>query len=66
MEIHVKNNSTVSLHADSVDSLELPNSHDLSAPDHDPKHPIAVKQPYDGEFIQIDTVGVDNTTDIGN
>jgi hypothetical protein len=58
MHIDVKNGSEVTLHADSIDSREQSNIDKKSAPDKDPKHPITVKQPYKGQFIQVDTLSI--------
>jgi hypothetical protein len=59
MHIDVKDGSKVTLHADSGDSREVANSNHISVPDKIPEHLIAVKQPYDGQFIQVDTISID-------
>jgi hypothetical protein len=59
MRIKVKNGSKVTLHADSIDYREAPNSNNLSVPDHTEGHPISVKQPYAGEFIQVDAISIE-------
>jgi len=59
MRIQVKNGSKISLHADSIDYWESPNSNSLSVFDHMEGHPISVKQPYHGEFIQVDAISIE-------
>jgi hypothetical protein len=59
MQITVKDQSRVRLHADSIDNAELTNSDHLSAPDNNPDQPIMVQQPFKGQFIQMDTVSID-------
>jgi hypothetical protein len=56
--IQITNGSVITLRADSVDSKEITNQQHLSAPNDDPSHPIAVKQPYYGQFIQVDAISI--------
>jgi hypothetical protein len=60
MHIDVKDGSKITLHADSIDSIEVPNLSHLSVPDEIPEHPIAIKQPFNGQFIQVDTISIDD------
>jgi hypothetical protein len=60
MQIKIKDNSNLKLHSDSIDNLEAPNSDRASVPDNNEKHPIMVKQPYAGQFIQVDTLSIDD------
>ena len=57
-DIEIRDGDKISLRADSIDGKEVPNRSMLSIPDDDPLHPLKVKQPYAGQFIQIDALSI--------
>ena len=57
-DIQIHDDSKITLHADTIDGKEVDNRSRISIPDIDPRHPIAVKQPYSGQFIQIDAISI--------
>jgi hypothetical protein len=59
MHIEVKDGSRLTLYADSIDNLEQPNPNKVLVPDTIPDHPLGVKQPYSGQFIQVDAISID-------
>lgn len=56
--IPVAAGATVTLSADSADGNQVNNLSGQIAVDDDPLHPIVVSQPYVGQFLQIDPVGI--------
>lgn len=56
--IQIENGSVLTLSANSEDELEWANPTGLMVSDDDPNFPIQVSQPYDGQFIQMDILGL--------
>lgn len=56
--VHVATGATVTLIADHVDGIEVPNTGLLQVPVPIGDPPIRVTQPYDGQFLQMDVVFV--------
>jgi hypothetical protein len=57
-DIQIHDGSKITLHADSIDRKEIPNKASESIPDDDQDQPLAVRQPFQGQFIQIDAIAI--------
>lgn len=56
--IPIRGGATVTLVSNSVGGAEINNSGNHSATDDDVDFPIVVTQPYNGQFLQLDVIGV--------
>jgi hypothetical protein len=56
LAVTVNVGATITLQSESADNKEVKNNTSVSAPDDDVLHPIAVSQPYAGQFMQVDAL----------